>query len=146
MNLDLGSLSFGSLISSGGGTPSWGTALGQSKPDYKFTYPGAEAIVVGMAYCAVPLEYVKFPLGKGGHIYKGNELNECLIASLFRKVYINEKEINHPFVMVLIKEESESHYGRKSIKYSDKNEYNSATEQFSNSDFFMIFSPFIYNV
>ena len=38
MNLDLGSFAFGSYLNSGSGTPSWGTALGQSKPDYKVLY------------------------------------------------------------------------------------------------------------
>ena len=138
MNLDLGSLAFGSSIESGGGTPSWGTALGQSKPDYKFTYPGSEILLVGMAYCAVPLDFVSFPLGKGGRIYKGNELNECLLASLFRKVYVNGIQIGYPFLMVLIKEESESHFGRRSIKYSDKNEYKTSGEFYTNKEFIRI--------
>ena len=120
MNLDLGSLAFGSYLKSGTGTPSWGTALGQSKPEYKITYPGAEAIIIGMVYCSVPLETVSLPLGKGGRIYQASELNECQVASLFRKVYINGKNINYPFVIVLVKENSDSHSGRKSIKYSDK--------------------------
>lgn len=135
MNLDLGSFAFGSFIATGGGTPSWGTSLGQSQPDYKFTYPGAEAIVVGMTYCAVPSESVSLPLGKGGRIYQASELKECVLASLFRKVYINGKKINHPFVMVLIKESSESHSGRRSIKYSNKNAYASENESYSNGDF-----------
>lgn len=118
MNIDLGSFAFGSYIASGGGTPSWGTALGQSKPDYKFTYPGAEVILVGMIYCSVPLETVSLPLGKGGRIYRASELDECQVASLFRKVYINGKKINYPFVVVLVKEDSASHSGRKSIMYS----------------------------
>ena len=138
MNLDLGSFAFGSSIESGGGTPSWGTALGQSKPDYKFTYPGSEILLVGMAYCAVPLEFVSFPLGKGGRIYKGNELNECLLASLFRKVYVNGIQIGYPFLVALIKEESESHFGRRSIKYSDKNEYKSSDEFYTNKEFIRI--------
>ena len=138
MNLDLGSFAFGSSIQTGGGTPSWGTSLGQSKPDYKFTYPGAEAIVVGMTYCAVPSEAVSLPLGKGGRIYQASELRECVLASLFHKVYINGKRINHPFVMVLIKESSDSHSGRRSIKYSDKNAYASDSESYSNADFVRI--------
>lgn len=138
MNLDLGSFAFGSFIATGGGTPSWGTSLGQSQPDYKFTYPGAEAIVVGMTYCAVPSESVSLPLGKGGRIYQASELKECVLASLFRKVYINGKKINHPFVMVLIKEFSESHSGRRSIKYSNKNAYASGNESYSNGDFVRI--------
>lgn len=135
MNIDLGSFAFGSYIASGGGTPSWGTSLGQSKPDYKFTYPGAEVILVGMVYCSVPLETVSLPLGKGGRIYKASELDECQIASLFRKVYINGKKINYPFVVVLVKEDSASHSGRKSIKYSDKNTYQSSGESYTNQEF-----------
>lgn len=135
MNLDLGSFAFGSHLQSGSGTPSWGTALGQSKPDYKITYPGAETILIGMLYCSVPLDLVSLPLGKGGRIYQASELEECQIASLFRKVYINGVKINHPFIMVLVKENSDSHPGRKSIKYSDKNAYKSRLEQFSNQNF-----------
>ena len=135
MNLDLGSFAFGTYLNAGTGTPSWGTALGQSKPDYKFTYPGAEVILIGMVYCSVPLDRVSLPLGKGGRIYKASELYECQIASLFLKVYINGIRINYPFVMVLVKEDSDSHSGRKSIKYSDKNAYNYNTEQYSNAEF-----------
>ena len=135
MNLDLGSFAFGSYLNSGSGTPSWGTALGQSKPDYKFTYPGSEVLLIGMVYCSVPLENVSLPLGKGGHIYQASELEECQVASLFRKVYINGIRVNYPFVMVLIKENSDSHSGRKSIKYSDKNAYQSGNEHFSNQEF-----------
>lgn len=135
MNLDLSSFAFGSNIASGGGTPSWGTALGQSKPDYKFTYPGAEAILIGMMYCSVPLNAVSLPLGKGGRIYNASDLLECQMASLFRKVYINGTRIHYPFVMVLVKEDSESHPGRKSIKYSDKNTYEYGKERYSNKEF-----------
>ena len=135
MNLDLGSFAFGTYLASGTGTPSWGTALGQSKPAYKFTYPGAEVILIGMIYCSVPLDRVSLPLGKGGRIYQASELDECQIASLFRKVYINGTRIDYPFVMVLVKEDSDSHSGRKSIKYSDKNAYQYNGEQYSNSEF-----------
>ena len=135
MNLDLGSFAFGSYLNSGAGTPSWGTSLGQSRPDYKFTYPGSEVLLIGMVYCSVPLDRVSLPLGKGGHIYQALELEECQIASLFRKVYINGIRVNYPFIMVLVKENSDSHSGRKSIKYSDKNAYQSDKEQFSNQEF-----------
>lgn len=135
MNLDLGSFAFGSVLRSGTGTPSWGTALGQSKPAYKFTYPGAEVILIGMIYCSVPLDRVSLPLGKGGRIFQASELDECQIASLFKKVYINGIRIDYPFIMVLVKEDSDSHPGRKSIKYSDKNAYKFGTEQYSNAAF-----------
>lgn len=135
MNLDLTSFAFGSALEQGTGTPSWGTSLGQSRPDYKFTYPGAEAIVVGMVYCSVPKEYVSLPLGRGGRTYNAAESNECQLASLFRKVYINDINIGRPFILVLTKELSASHSGRRSIKYSDKITYEDENEFLSNETF-----------
>ena len=135
MNIDLGSFAFGSSLIDGAGTPSWGTALGQSRPEYKFTYPGAEALLIGMIYCSVPLDRVSLPLGKGGKIDKASNLGVCQIASLFKKVYINGISIDYPFIMVLIKEDSASHSGRKTIKYSDKIEYEYDGVRYSNSEF-----------
>ena len=62
MKLNLSTLAFGSIIEKGGGTPSWGTELGQSKPDYKFTVEGCEDILVGMLYNSVNLHHVSLPL------------------------------------------------------------------------------------
>lgn len=135
MNIDLGSFAFGSVVSSGGGTPSWGTALGQSQPDYRITYPGAETIVIGMVYNSVPLEGVKLSLGKGGKESTALDAKECQLAALFRKVYVNNIRVDYPFTMVLIKETSDSHYGRRSIKYSDKNKYLYGGESFNNGEF-----------
>lgn len=135
MNIDLGSFAFGSYLNSGVGTPSWGTALGQSSPYYKFTYPGSEVLLIGMVYCSVPLENVQLPLGRGGRVFQASEHRDCQLASLFRKVYINGAKINYPFIIVLTKEDSASHPGRRSIKYSDKITYESETEEFSNQEF-----------
>ena len=44
MNIDLGSFSFGSKLKEGTGTPSWGTALGQSSPNYYITREGANEL------------------------------------------------------------------------------------------------------
>lgn len=138
MKLDLSSLAFGSIIEKGGGTPSWGTALGQSKPEYKFTVDGCNEILVAMLYNSVNLHHVCLPLGKGGHVDIASNFEECHLASLFRKVYINDIRINYPFMMVMIKEQSASHTGRRSIKYSDKISYNHAGERLSNQEFFRI--------
>lgn len=138
MKLDLSSLAFGSIIEKGGGTPSWGTALGQSKPEYKFTVDGCNEILVAMLYNSVNLHHVCLPLGKGGHIDIASNFEECHLASVFRKVYINDIRINYPFLMVMIKEQSASHTGRRSIKYSDKISYNHAGERLSNQEFFRI--------
>ena len=138
MKLDLSSLAFGSIIEKGGGTPSWGTALGQSKPEYKFTVDGCNEILVAMLYNSVNLHHVCLPLGKGGHTDIASNFEECHLASVFRKVYINDIRINYPFLMVMIKEQSASHTGRRSIKYSDKISYNHAGERLSNQEFFRI--------
>ena len=138
MKLNLSSLAFGSIIEKGGGTPSWGTELGQSKPEYKFTVEGCEEILVAMLYNSVNLHHVSLPLGKGGHVDIASNFEECHLASVFRKVYINNVRIGYPFMMVMIKEQSASHTGRRSIKYSDKISYNYAGERLSNQEFFRI--------
>ncbi|MBQ9294356.1 MAG: hypothetical protein Q4E58_07770 [Prevotellaceae bacterium] len=138
MKLNLSSLAFGSIIEKGGGTPSWGTELGQSKPDYKFTIEGCEDILVGMLYNSVNLHHVSLPLGKGGHVDIASNFEECHLASVFRKVYINGILIGYPFMMVLIKELSASHTGRRSIKYSDKIAYSFSGERLSNQEFFRV--------
>lgn len=138
MKLNLSTLAFGSIIEKGGGTPSWGTELGQSKPEYKFTVEGCEEILVGMLYNSVNLHHVSLPLGKGGHIDIASNFEECHLASVFRKVYINGINIGYPFLMVLIKELSASHTGRRSIKYSDKIAYSFSGERLSNQEFFRV--------
>jgi len=138
MKLNLSSLAFGSIIEKGGGTPSWGTELGQSKPDYKFTIEGCEDILVGLLYNSVNLHHVSLPLGKGGHVDIASNFEECHLASVFRKVYINNILIGYPFIMVLIKELSASHTGRRSIKYSDKIAYSFSGERLSNQEFFRV--------
>lgn len=138
MKINLSSLAFGSIIEKGGGTPSWGTELGQSKPDYKFTTEGFEEILVGMLYNSVNLHHVSLPLGKGGHVDIASNFEECHLAAIFKKVYINDIKINYPFIMVFIKELSQSHTGRRTIKYSDKISYSFQGERLSNLEFFRI--------
>lgn len=135
MNIDLGSFAFGSTILNSSGTPSWGTALGQSSPEYKMTYDGVERIIMGLAYNIVPKKYIKMPIGKGGHVYSGEEKEEIQLAGLFRNVYVNGVHIGYPFIIVLQKENSNSHPGRRSIKYSDKIIYSDGSEEFHNEVF-----------
>ena len=52
------------------------------------------------------------------------------------KVYINGIKIGHPFLMVMIKELSASHTGRRSIKYSEKISCNIGGRIISNQGFF----------
>ena len=101
MKLNLSTLAFGSIIEKGGGTPSWGTELGQSKPDYKFTVDGCEEILVGMLYNSVNLHNVSLTLGKCGHLD---------IASNFDELHFKAVIVN--------KEYSESYHD-----YAERNEH-----------------------
>lgn len=138
MRLNLSSLAFGSVLEKGSGTPSWGTELGQSKPDYKFTVDGCEEILIGMLYNSVNLHHVYLPLGKGGHVDVASNFEECHLASMFTKVYINDLRINYPFLMVMIKDSCKSHNGRRILKYSEKISFQTKVDNISNLEFFRI--------
>ncbi len=120
MNLDLASFAFGANLSLGTGTSPWGTALGQSQPDYKFTAKGYENILCGMVYNSVPLNTVGLPLGKGGNTVYCHENSGCQLAAVFNKVFVNGHQIDAPFAMVIYKEDSVSHAGRRHLKFSPK--------------------------
>lgn len=120
MKIDLASFAFGCNLVEGTGTPPWGTALGQQRPDYKLNHDGYLDIVAGMLYNAVPLKDVWLPLGKGGNVVTGIENHGIQLASVFHKVYINGESIAHPFAMIIYKESSDSHNGRRHLKYTPK--------------------------
>ena len=143
MNIDLGSLFFNASIETGGGTPSWGTALGQSAPDYKLTYPGAADILIGMDYCYCPLSNsISCKLGKGGKEYKAIESQsaeskyEITKAAIFNNVYIKLDEklisIDKPFILLVTRENENTHKGRRTLKYSDS----TSIGEFNNKDFY----------
>ena len=102
------------------GTSPWGTSLGQSQPEYKFTAKGYENILCGMVYNSVPLRTVGLPLGKGGNTTYCHESDGCQLAAVFKKVFINGKQIDAPFAMIIFKEDSISHAGRRHLKFSPR--------------------------
>ena len=120
MKLDLASFAFGCTLIEGTGTPPWGTSLGQQRPDYKFSQEGYEEIITGMLYNAVPLKDVWLPIGKGGSVVTGIDNPGIQLASVFQKVYVNGIKIKYPFSMVIYKENSNSHNGRRHLKYTPK--------------------------
>ena len=90
MILNLASLAFNLEIQSGGGTPAWGTELGQGE-GYKFSFEDMSDFFTSMVYTSIPdIENVTCPLGKGG-----NQRNdyEFVIASLYHKVFVNGKPV-----------------------------------------------------
>ena len=136
MKLDLGSFAFGTSIEDGGGTPSWGTSLGQKKPELKFTYPGYDNIIIGMLYKSIPVDKVFIPLGKGGRVCNSLEDEGIQLAALFDKVYINEIKINASYILVIYEDNSDSWKGRRTLKYNIKTEFRKTeNEIYYNSDF-----------
>lgn len=117
MILNLGSLAFNANIKSGGGTPAWGTELGQGE-GYKFAFEDMSDFFTGMVYNAVPdMEEVTCPLGKGG---KQRQDYEFSIASLFNKIFVNGKRVNNAsFILLIVKKiKGDFHVGRRAIKYN----------------------------
>lgn len=121
MIIDIGSIMFNMDVSSGGGTPSWGTDLGQSK-DHKFLNK-VNKIIVGMVYKNIPnIKDVYCPLGKGG---SGQDDYEYVLAGKFDKVYVNNIRVPEAeFVLLIIKRiVGNFHVGRRTIKYNPRIKY-----------------------
>ena len=125
MRLDFKSLAFGYELQNGGGNPAWETALGQGV-GYKLKDTSAiDDLVKGMIYKAVPPKTISFKKGKGGNIVTGDADNSGLvIAAVFDKVFINEHEIqNGKFILLISKDDSQTHSGRLKLKYGVDNTY-----------------------
>lgn len=122
MKLDLGSVTFNMNITEGGGTPSWGTALGQNA-NYNYSVPGIEELLTSMVYCVVDTKDVFCPLGKGGQQQDNSHYE---LASLYNKIYANGIYIpSAKFVLLIVKLiNGEHHVGRRTLKYNSKIKYN----------------------
>lgn len=119
MFLDLGSLMFNMNLSGNGGTPSWGTALGQGS-EYKYSVLDIGEILTGMVYCKTKTtDKIFCPLGKGG---SRQEDFEFILSSVFQKIYFNDVLINDAkFLLLIVKQvvnKSGFHIGRQTLKYS----------------------------
>ena len=123
MILNLGSLSFNADLRGGGGTPAWGTEMGQGE-GYKFSFENMTDFFNGMVYSSIPdIENVYCPLGKGG---KQQSDYEFVIASKFNKIYANDKFVeDSEFLLLIVKKlVGEHHVGRRTLKYNPKMTYN----------------------
>ena len=122
MILNLGSLAFNANIAAGGGTPAWGTELGQGE-GYKFMFEDMSDFFTGMVYSSVAdIENVTCPLGKGGNARNDFEF---VIASHFKKIYVNNHNVpNAQFILLVIKKlVGDHHVGRRTIKYNPRMTY-----------------------
>ena len=122
MILNLGSLAFNANIETGGGTPAWGTELGQGE-GYKFAFEDMSDFFTGMVYKSVAdIDKVTCPLGKGGNQRADYDF---VIASLFDKVFVNGKKVdNARFLLLVVKKlNGDHHVGRRTIKYNPRMTY-----------------------
>ena len=135
MKLDFSSLAFGYKISAGGGTPNWGTSLGQGQ-GYKIVLQ-IDDILKGIVYTSVPLSTVNGRFGKGGKLVSGDEdESPILIASVFKNVYINDTLIEGGrYILLITKDAAQSHKGRLRLKYGPQNIYMDGNVKYSNEDF-----------
>lgn len=138
MRIDFASLAFGYRVKIGGATPNWATSLGQGK-DYKInTDPSIDEILKGVVYSSVPLTKITAKIGKGGKLISGDSKESPIIlAAVFDKVFVNDVHItNGRFILLITRDNSESHAGRLRLKYGPSNTYEDNGHSYSNHDFF----------
>lgn len=125
MKLDFKSLAFGFKLEDTTSTPAWETSLGQGKM-YKIAQnPSVDELLKGMIYKGVPPKAISFKKGKGGAFVQGDSDNAALvIAAVFDKVYVNDRLIEGgKYILLVAKDDSESHKGRLKLKYGPDNTY-----------------------
>ena len=122
MILNLGSLTFNTLTSEGGGTPAWGTEMGQGE-GYRFAFEDMENFLPAMVYNSVPdIDKVTCPLGKGGAQAQDYEF---VLASIFKKVFVNGIRVKDAdFLLLIVKKLVGAHHvGRRTLKYNPRMTY-----------------------
>lgn len=126
MKTDVTSMFFNSTIEGKTATPAWGTSIGQSKlrecriDDFK---PEVVNMLIGMTYKSVS-DLSKLDVSKG------SSKREIVLCSVFTDIYINEIKINNSqFVLLLVREHSDSHDGRLIVSYAPYISYNNVSNQ-----------------
>lgn len=141
MKLDFKSLAFGYSLTNGVSTPAWETSLGQGFGYKLNNLDTIDELVKGMIYKAVAPKTISFKKGRGGATVQGDADNASLvIAAVFDKVFVNEQQIHGgQFVLLIVKDDAESHKGRLKLKYGLDNTYtNSDGVATKNRDFHSI--------
>ena len=126
MKIDITSMFFNSSIEGQTATPAWGTSIGQSKTkecridDFK---PEVVEMVIGMTYKSIA-DWGKLDVSKGS---TDREIIKC---SVFNDIFINGIRLkDNQFVLLLVREHSQSHDGRLIISYAPYIEYNGISNQ-----------------
>lgn len=119
MILNLHSLAFGTETKTGGGTPAWGTEMGQGE-GYRFSFENSEEFVTSLVYNSIPDpgNRIYCPLGRGGK--QANDY-EFVLGSLYDKVYVNGIKIDGKFLLLVVKKlVGANHIGRRTLKYNPR--------------------------
>lgn len=120
MILNLGSAIFHAETISGGGTPAWGTEMGQGE-GYRFNFEDYQSFITALVYKSIPnpQSRVSCPLGKGGNQAQDYEF---VIASLFDKIFVNGQYVKDArFVLLVVKKlVGNNHVGRRTLKYNPR--------------------------
>ena len=115
MKVDVTSMFFNSSIEGKTATAAWGTSIGQNASKSCRIETGKEGVVdfvVGMTYKST----TNF---ESLDISKGSSNRKLLMLSSFDKVYINGNKLEDAkYHVILVKELSDSHYGRLIISYA----------------------------
>ena len=115
MKVDVTSMFFNSSIEGKTATAAWGTSIGQNASKSCRIETGKEGVVdfvVGMTYKST----TNF---ESLDISNGSSNRELLMLSSFDKVYINGNKLEDAkYHVILVKELSDSHYGRLIISYA----------------------------
>ena len=126
MRTDVTSMFFNSSIEGKTATPAWGTSIGQSK-QRKCRIDAFKPEVVNML---VGMTYKSITDTTNLDISKGSAKREILLCSQFTDVFVNgEKVENTQYVLLLVREHSESHEGRLIISYAPYIKYNGIANQ-----------------
>lgn len=126
MKTDVTSMFFNSSIEGKTATPAWGTSIGQSKQrkcridDFK---PDVINMLVGMTYKSISDT-------TNLDISKSSAKREVLLCSQFTEVFVNDKKVeNAQYILLLVREHSESHDGRLIVSYAPYIKYNGIANQ-----------------
>lgn len=130
MKIDITSLYFNGDTDSPGNTSSWGTALGQKRPNLDITVPGGTDIFNFINNNSFDFD----PINNPNHHANIKQIDDKIIlaAGRFAKVYVNDNLLEGPFFLLVIEETTGAWAGRKSIKYNNK----ISVDGESNQDFY----------
>ncbi|MDD6943226.1 MAG: hypothetical protein SOV24_07770 [Muribaculaceae bacterium] len=120
MILNLGSAIFNAETASGGGTPAWGTEMGQGD-GYRFKFEDYESLITSLVYNSIPNPGTRIycPLGKGGNQASDYEF---VVASKFNKIFVNGNRVHDcSFILLVVKKlVGQNHVGRRTLKYNPR--------------------------